>query len=139
MEYLIRIYEAHIFHKQTLILAFMPLFETVYFLRAIQCFSLKDDSVWGWLSEFAYKGQSIDKQTLVRCVSRNIGLVFCLCAEFALEVKGDLHIKWFGVFLTESLKVSASEGLMFGILPLLSKAIRQDHRDLRLSCFLALS
>jgi hypothetical protein len=138
VEYLMRIYECHIFHKQTMILAFMPLFETVYFLRAIQCFNLKDDQVWGWLNEFAYQGQSIDKPTLTKCLARHNGLVFCLCAEFNLEVNGALHIKWFGVFLSEVLRTNANEALMFGILPLISKAIRQDCRDLRVSCFLAL-
>ena len=33
IEYLIRVYEVHIYQKQTLLLAFIPLFETVYFLR----------------------------------------------------------------------------------------------------------
>lgn len=54
IEYLIRIYEVHVYHKQTMLLAFMPLFETVYFLRITQCLNLKDDQVWGWLHEFAY-------------------------------------------------------------------------------------
>ncbi len=61
IEYLVRIYEAHVYHKQTLLLAFMPLFETVYFLRICQCLNLKTDQVWGWLHEFAYQGQSVDK------------------------------------------------------------------------------
>ena len=33
VEYLIRIYEAHVYHKETLLMAFMPLFESVYFMR----------------------------------------------------------------------------------------------------------
>ena len=76
LEYLIRIYEVHIHHKHTLLVSFVPLFETVYFLRLIQCVNLKDDQVWGWLHQFAYQGINIDKQTLTKCLARHNALVF---------------------------------------------------------------
>jgi len=54
-------------------------------------------------------------------------------------VKGDLHIKWFGVFLSEVLKANPNEGLMFGVLPYISQALKQwESKDLRVACFLAL-
>lgn len=119
-----RIYEVHIYHKHTMIQAFVPLFETLYFLRIIQCLNLKDDQVWGWLHQFAYEGVAIDKTTLVKCISRQNGLVFCKIANFCFEVKGELHIKFFGVFLNEVLKQNGSEGLMFGVLPFISQGLK---------------
>lgn len=107
-----------------MLLAFIPLFETVYFLRISQCLNLKDDQVWGWLHEFAFQGQSVDKQTLVKCLSRSNGLVFCLCAQYAMEVKGELHTKWFGSFLSEVLKANRHEGLMFSVLPFISQSLK---------------
>ena len=36
LEYLVRIYEIHAFHKLTVVYAFLPYFETPFFLRMIQ-------------------------------------------------------------------------------------------------------
>jgi hypothetical protein len=38
-----RVYEVHVFNKTTLLNAFLPYFETVFFLRMSQCVQLKDD------------------------------------------------------------------------------------------------
>ena len=43
VEYLLRIYEVHIYQKESLLRAFLPYFETVFFLKAIQCMNLKED------------------------------------------------------------------------------------------------
>jgi len=34
-EYLMRIYEVQVFHKQSVLLAFLPYFETAFFLKAL--------------------------------------------------------------------------------------------------------
>ena len=95
--------------------------------------------MWGWLHDFAYKGVSIDKPLLVKCISRNNGLIFGKCAQFCFEVGGHLHTKWFGAFLSEVLKTNKNEGLLFTVLPFISKALKQqESRDMRISCFLAL-
>lgn len=43
LEYLIRIYDVHVYHKTLLINAFLPFFETVYFLRMVQLLNLEKD------------------------------------------------------------------------------------------------
>ena len=43
LEYLIRIYDVHVYHKTLLLNAFLPYFETAYFLRMIQLLNLEDD------------------------------------------------------------------------------------------------
>ena len=35
LEYLIRIYDVHVFHKKVLLNAFLPYFETSYFLKMV--------------------------------------------------------------------------------------------------------
>lgn len=152
LEYLVRIYEVHIYHKHTVLLAFLPYFETAIFLKAIQCLNLKDDQIFGFLHEFAYTGKSIDKATLVRCLARQNGLVFTKYSEFAfslinseisetsLEGASDgMHWKFFGTILVEVLRVDASHQLMFNVLPFISKAMRQGTvRDLRVSGLFAI-
>ena len=40
LEFLLRIYDVNAFHKHTLIYAFLPYFETAFFLRLIQTLNL---------------------------------------------------------------------------------------------------
>ena len=49
LEYLIRIYEVHVYHKTLLLNAFFPFFETAYFLRIIQLLNLEQDQEYGFL------------------------------------------------------------------------------------------
>ena len=54
LEYLIRIYDVHVYHKALLINAFLPYFETAYFLRMVQLLNLVNDQEYGFLHQFAY-------------------------------------------------------------------------------------
>ena len=56
IEYLIRVYDINAYHKHTLIYAFMPYFETTFFLRLIQLLSLKNDDMFFFLEQNAFKG-----------------------------------------------------------------------------------
>lgn len=76
VEYLVRIYEVHAHIKHEFIMAFLPFFETSYFLKAIQLVSVKQDEHFAFLHEFAYQGQSVDKKTLIKFLSRNNAVVF---------------------------------------------------------------
>jgi len=49
LEYLIRIYDIHVFHKTLLINMFMPFFETAFFLRMVQLLNLESDQEYGFL------------------------------------------------------------------------------------------
>ena len=73
IEYLVRIYEIHAFHKYSLIFGFVPLFETPWFLKACQLVSLKDDQWLDWLHDFAFKGEQVTKITLIKAMLRNKG------------------------------------------------------------------
>jgi U3 small nucleolar RNA-associated protein 10 len=54
IEYLIRVYEINAFQKETIVLSFIPYFETSTFLRLIQTLNLKED--YQFLEDYAYKG-----------------------------------------------------------------------------------
>jgi hypothetical protein len=56
--------------------SFLPYFETSFFLKLIQTLSLKQDDLFYFLNEYAFKGQAVDKKTLVKALSRNQGLLF---------------------------------------------------------------
>jgi hypothetical protein len=113
IEYLLRIFEIHIYHKATLVNAFLPYFETVFFLKMIQLLSLEKDSVYFFLHPFAHKGTALDKQTLVRALSRNNALIFTKYAEFAYKIpqkqsQTSMHSKFYGSMLVEVLKFDSS-------------------------------
>ena len=46
--------------------AFMPYFETAYFLRVLQLVNLEKDKEYGYLHPFAYKGTAVDKSNMVK-------------------------------------------------------------------------
>lgn len=151
LEYLIRIYEVHVYHKSLVLNAFLPLFETAYFLRMIQLLNLERDQEYGFLHQFAYEGKAIDKATLVKCLRRNSGLIFTKYAEFSfslLDLVGieenaaaNHHWKFYGSMMVEVLRAGADDqNLMFNCLPFISKSLKQKSvRDLQIAGFLAVS
>jgi len=46
IEYLVRIYEINAFQKETLLLSFLPYFETAFFIKLIQILNLKQDDYY---------------------------------------------------------------------------------------------
>ena len=86
LEYLLRIYEIHVHQKVDLINAFMPYFETSYFLKMMQCLSLEKDPEYSFLHPYAFKGEAIDQVTLVKALSRQGGLVFIKYAEYCFSL-----------------------------------------------------
>ena len=84
-EYMVRIYEVHAHLKHSVIFAFLAYFETSYFLKAMQLLNLKEDEVWYFLHEFAYRGQSIQKPALVKALARNQGIAFTKYTQWCLS------------------------------------------------------
>lgn len=97
LEYLIRIYEIHAYNKETLIFSFLPYFETAIFTRAIQLVSLKQDDFFYFLEQFAYKGENLDKGTLVKYLARNDCSLYSKYSKFCFEL-ADLHLSMGGGF-----------------------------------------
>jgi U3 small nucleolar RNA-associated protein 10 len=86
IEFLIRLFEIHIHCKTAVLNAFLPYFETVFFLRMMQCLALEKDEFYYFLGPFAREGTSIDKKTLVRAFSRNGAMIFTKYSEFAFSL-----------------------------------------------------
>ena len=72
-------------------MAFLPYFETAYFMKAIQLVNVKDDEYFSFLHDFAYKGQAIDKKTLIKALGRNQGSLFSKYAQWCLEDGGSVE------------------------------------------------
>ena len=66
--------------------AFLPYFETSYFLKMVQCLALEKDPEYSFLHQYAFKGESIDQVTLVKALSRQSGLVFIKYSEFCFSL-----------------------------------------------------
>jgi hypothetical protein len=86
VEFLIRIYEANVYQKHALIYAFLPYFETSFFLRILQVLNLQKDELFFFMNDFAYQGKALDKQTLIKGLSRNSGLLFSKYANFCFDL-----------------------------------------------------
>ena len=121
VEYLIRIYDIHAHAKHAFIMAFLPYFETAYFMKAIQLVNVKDDEYFSFLHQFAYQGQAIDKKTLVKAFGRNQASLFSKYAQWCLEGSGsteaaeernghqeggnyNMHHKFLGVMMVEIIR-----------------------------------
>jgi len=76
IEFLVRIYEVQAYIKHDFIMAFLPFFETAYFLRAIQLVNVKSDEFFAFLHEFAYQGESVDQKIIIKALARNNAVVF---------------------------------------------------------------
>ena len=86
LEYLIRVYEIHAFHKHTLVYSFLPYFETTFFLRMIQLLNIKNDELFHFLEHFAFSGRSIDKKELIKGLAKNNATLFAKYSEFCFNL-----------------------------------------------------
>ena len=87
IEYLIRVYEIHAYHKHLIVYSFLPYFETSFFLRMIQLLNLKQDEMMFFLEPFAYTGDSIDKKSLIKGLMRNNGTLFTKYSEYCFNLQ----------------------------------------------------
>jgi hypothetical protein len=138
IEYLVRVYEVHAFLKHDFIMAFLPYFETAYFLKAIQLVSVKEDEFFSFLHEFAYRGEALATKILVKALARSNGVVFAKYAEWLFkyapgdaEESSSMHHRFFGVMLIEVLLQDQSEGLLYSVLPLLSQSMKSQSSEMR--------
>lgn len=76
LEYLIRVYEVHAYHKHALLMGWLPLYETSWFIKISQLVKLKDDKWFDWLNDFAFKGEQVPKVILVKAMLRNKAVLF---------------------------------------------------------------
>jgi hypothetical protein len=84
LEYLIRVYEINAFQKETILLSFIPYFETSTFLRLIQTLNLKDD--YKFLEDYAYKGQAIPLKVMIKALGKSNGHYFLKYATFCFQL-----------------------------------------------------
>lgn len=86
-----RIYEIHAYHKETIAFAFLPYFETSFYLRMMQLLNIKQDEMWYFLEPFAYSGQLIDQKTLLKGLQRNSATLFAKYADFCFGLVETHH------------------------------------------------
>ncbi len=86
IEYLIRIYEIHAYHKHLMIYSFLPYFETSFFLRIIQLLNIKQDEMMFFMEPFAFSGDPIDKKSLIKGLMRNNGTLFTKYSEYCFNL-----------------------------------------------------
>ncbi|CDW83415.1 heat repeat-containing protein 1 [Stylonychia lemnae] len=152
IEYLVRIYEINAFHKETLLLSFLPYFETAFFIKLIQIINLKHDDFYQFLDQYAFKGQAIDKATLIKSLSRNDSLLFSKYSQFCFDLseflqqfnimsEGFLHWKFYGAMIVEILKSQngQTQTSLFNLLPFISKGMKSEIKDFKVSSLMAIS
>lgn len=104
-----------------------------------------------FLEPFAYAGDPVDKNSLIKGLMRNNGTLFTLYSEYcfnlqtihqglAQDLDNCLHWKFFGTMLIEIMRISAEDQtLLFNILPFINKGLKSNIRDLRLSALMGIS
>jgi U3 small nucleolar RNA-associated protein 10 len=91
IEFMVRIYDVQAYLKHTFIMAFLPYFETSYFIKAAQLVNMKDDEFFSFLHEYAYKGEAIQKKTMVKALARGHGVLFAKYAQWCYQSKDVLE------------------------------------------------
>eukprot|EP00347_Sterkiella_histriomuscorum_P023758 403333488 len=121
----------------------------------IQVVNLKQDDYFQFLEQFAFKGQALDKNILIKSLARNDAIVFSKYSQFCFDladfhqeisaslisVESCLHWKFFGTMLSEVLKSQAgqSQTSLFNLLPFISKAMKSEIKDFKISSYMAIS
>ncbi|TNV87638.1 hypothetical protein FGO68_gene2900 [Halteria grandinella] len=151
IEYLVRIYEIHAYHKETIAFAFLPYFETSFYLRMLQLLNIKQDEMWYYLEPYSYSGQLIDQKTLLKGLVRNNATLFAKYSEFCFslvtiqqginqDIDNCLHWKFFGAMLSEILRQKEDDStLLFNLLPFISQGMKSQIKDLRMASLIGIS
>jgi len=130
LEYMIRVFEIHVYLKREIAFLFLPFFETSYFTRLIQLLNLKEDPSLYFLNDYAYKGIKVDKKTLVKYLSKQGALGLKSFAEYAISVS-ETHRKFFCFILVE---VKHDHNSLMNLLPF----IQEGLRTMRAGCLMAI-
>ena len=101
LEFLIRIYEVHVYHKLHVFFSFLPFYETPQFLRLIQWMELKSDPILKYFEPIASKGIKLRIEALVRFMSRENGAY--------LKLFSDITFKFLTLSKEQSLVISKAE------------------------------
>jgi len=73
LEFLIRIYEVHAYHKIHLFFSFLPFYDTPQYLRLLRCMELKDDYMLSYFEPFVKKRVILRQEAIVRFMARENG------------------------------------------------------------------
>lgn len=109
IEFLMRIFEIHGYHKTHMFFSFLPFYDTPQFLRLIQCMELKSDPMLSFFEPFAKKGTQLRLEALTRFMARENGAYLKVLSNIVfkfLEFRDDF------TSLTKQIQDKKSKSLM---------------------------
>jgi U3 small nucleolar RNA-associated protein 10 len=151
LEWLIRVYQVHVYHVDALMECVLPYYQTNLFARVVQLLPLKDHtSKWYWLQPVKKTGSPISKVTFVQhCLSNLAFLDFvCKCVPHSLKAHRGSTVKGFRMAI--SLYTSTVMGVLEqanpvreeivqGLVPYLKKGLKSRQLDYNASTYMVLS
>lgn len=151
LEWLIRVFQVHSYHIDTLMECVLPYYETNLFARVVQLLPLQDHtSKWYWLLPVKKTGSPLAKPTLVQhCLSDLAFLHFvCECVPLSLRAHRDTLVKGFqkviSLYMSTVIGVlerakPVSEDIVLRVMPYLEKGLKSKHLDYRASTYMIIS
>ena len=83
-EYLIRIYDIHVYQKEILINSLLPFIENPLFVRMAQLLNLKDHPAFGFMEPRIKKGNMLNRELLIKEIAKSPQLLGRIC-NFSIE------------------------------------------------------
>eukprot|EP00826_Nyctotherus_ovalis_P042264 TRINITY_DN4327_c0_g2_i7.p1 TRINITY_DN4327_c0_g2~~TRINITY_DN4327_c0_g2_i7.p1 ORF type:complete len:306 (-),score=47.21 TRINITY_DN4327_c0_g2_i7:149-1066(-) len=79
-EYLIRVYDVHVYQKEVIIDALLPFFESPLFVRMAQLLNLKDHAEFGFMEPRVKKGNLLNRELLIKEMAKSPKLLERVCS-----------------------------------------------------------
>lgn len=94
LEYLIRVYDVHVYHREMLIDGLMPYIDSPLFVRLLQLLNLRTHPTYSFLDARVQRGNLLNKQVLVAEIAKNPKVLERLCA-FSLSQPASIYYTTF--------------------------------------------
>jgi hypothetical protein len=121
IEFLVRVYEVHSYHKHHLFFSFLPFYDTPHFLKLLQCMDLKNDLMMRYFEPFAAKGVKLTLDLVVRFMARENGAY--------LKVFSDIAFKFLTIAEDHDMYLNKPEEYGTGVLSSSLANLDLEHRE----------
>jgi len=142
LEYLVRVYDIHIYHKELLIDALLPYMESAIFIKMAQLLNLKGHPVYGFLEPRIEKGNLLNKALLIQEICKSPKVLERIC-NFSNETANEYYEKFVVTIILQILlsnnvdKIQADHFRI--ILKYISDSLNQQKSENSISGILSIS
>eukprot|EP01022_Parablepharisma_sp_SALTPOND_P017471 TRINITY_DN2799_c0_g1_i1.p1 TRINITY_DN2799_c0_g1~~TRINITY_DN2799_c0_g1_i1.p1 ORF type:complete len:2024 (+),score=199.97 TRINITY_DN2799_c0_g1_i1:6077-12148(+) len=107
LEYLVRVYDVHVYHKELLMDSLLPFLESPLFVRIAQLLNLKSHPTFGFLETRVQKGNILNKQVLAKEIAKNPKVLERIC-NFSVEISGPYYLDFVTLITLQLINIPES-------------------------------